>query len=105
MKTTYALGTSDDGYCLHCWTLGDCIDWLFYNQKNSYYYREITDYTIWKLKHPENLKLDFWMWGDCYLLNENWEIPDENDEIMEKWKIIKLTKSDLKFIKKHLPYK
>ena len=39
---------------------------------------------------------------DCYFLDENEEIADENDEILQKWKIIKLTKSDLKFIKKHL---
>ena len=45
------------------------------------------------------------MWWDCYLLNENNEIDDENDEILSKSKIINLTKNDLKFIKKHLSFK
>lgn len=44
------------------------------------------------------------MWGDCYFLDENGEIPDENDKILEKGKTINLKKSDLKFIKKHLSY-
>jgi hypothetical protein len=43
------------------------------------------------------------MGGDCYLLNEKEEIDDLNDEILTKWKIIRLKKSDLQFIKKHLP--
>ena len=102
MKTTYTLGTSDDGYCITIGTLGKCIDRLFY-EASECEYREITDYTILKLKHPENLTLDYGMGGDCYLLNENGEIPDENEEILAKWKIINLKKSDLKFIKKHLP--
>lgn len=103
MKTTYALGTSDDGYCITCWTLGKCIDWLFYNSK-TYNYRDIKDYSICKVKHPDNLTLDYWMGGDCYLLNENWEIDDKNDDILAKWKTINLKKSDLLFIKKHLSY-
>lgn len=102
MKTTYTIGTSDDWYCLTCWTLGKCIERLFNDLKNSDY-REINDYTICKVKHPDNLILDYDMAGDCYLLNENGEIPDENDEILEKGKTINLKKSDLKFIKKHLP--
>jgi hypothetical protein len=43
------------------------------------------------------------MWGDVYLLNESGEIDEKNDEILEKGKTINLKKSDLKFIKKHLP--
>ena len=104
MKTTYVLWTSDDGYCITCWTLGKCIERLFYSEKR-HDYREINDYSICKVKHPDNLTLDYGMAWDCYLLNENWEIDDENDEILEKGKLIKLTKSDLKLIKKHLPYK
>ena len=103
MKTTYTLGTSDDWYCLTCWTLGKCVERLFQDKKDSDY-REIEDYSIGKVKHPENLTLDYGMAGDCYLLNENWEIDEKNDEILEKWKIINLKKSDLKFIKKHLSY-
>lgn len=102
METTYAIGTSDDGYCLTCGTLGKCIERLFNDVKKTEY-REIKDYSICKVKHPENLTLDYGMWGDCYLLNESGEIPDENDEILEKGKTINLKKSDLKFIKKHLP--
>ena len=104
MKKTYVLWTSDDGYCITCGTLGKCIEWLFYSEKRCEY-REINDYSIYKIEHPEHLTPDYWMWGDFYLLNENGEIDDENDEILAKWKLIKLTKSDLKFIKKHLPYK
>ena len=103
MKTTYALGTSDDGYCIYCGSLGKCIDRLFYNVK-TYDYRNITEYSICKVKHPDNLTLDYWMSGDSYLLNENWEIDDENDNILSKWKIIRLNKSDLEFLKKHLSY-
>jgi len=104
MKTTYTLWTSDDGYCLTCWTLWKCIDRLFYEVKH-YDYRDIEEYSILKVKHPKNLTLDYWMdWG-CYLLNENWEIDDLNDEILSKWKIIRLKKSDLQFIKNHLSIK
>lgn len=102
MKTTYTLWTSDDWYCLTCWTIWKCIDRLFYEVKHCDY-RDIEEYSILKVKHPKNLTLDYWMdWG-CYLLNENWEIDDLNDEILSKWKIIRLKKSDLQFIKKHLP--
>ena len=104
MKTTYTLGTADDWYCITCGTLGKCIDWLFYNAKTCDY-RDIEDYSIAKVKHPDNLTLDYWMGGDCYLLNENNEIDDENDEILSKWVVLSLKKSDLKFIKKHLSYK
>lgn len=103
MKTTYSIGTSDDWYCLYCGTLGQCIDRLFYHVKNCDY-RKITEYCLFKVKHPERLTLDWWMWGDCYLLNEDGEIDDENDEILTNWKLIKLKKSDLEFIKKHLSY-
>ena len=102
MKTTYAIGTSDDWYCLYCWSLWKCIDRLFYNIKDREY-RVITDYSICKVKHPDNLKLDRGMAWDCYFLNEKEEIDDLNDEILAKWKIIRLKKSDLQFIKKHLP--
>lgn len=102
MKTSYSLGTSDDGYCITCGTLGKCIDRLFYDAKNCDY-REIKDYSIWKVKHPDNLILDYGMWGDCYLLNESGEIDERNDEILTKGKLVNLKKSDLKFIKKHLP--
>ena len=81
MKTTYTLGTSDDGYCLHCGTLGKCIDRLFYNVKQCDY-REITDYSIYKVKHPDSLTLDWGMGGDCYLLNEDGEIDENNDELL-----------------------
>lgn len=101
MKTTYTIGTSDDWYCLTCWTLGKCIERLFNDLKKSDY-REIEDYSICKVKHPDNLTLDYGMGGDCYLLNEDWEIDEKNDEILEKGKTINLKKSDLKFIKKHL---
>lgn len=104
MKKTYLLGTSDDWYCITCWTLWKCIEWLFYNFK-TYNYRELKDYSIVRVKHNDNLTLDYWMWWDCYLLNENDEIDDENDEILSKSKIINLTKNDLKFIKKHLSFK
>ena len=97
MKTTYSLGTADDGYCLTCGTLGKCIERLFNDLKNSDY-REINDYTICKVKHPDNLTLDCVWRGDCYLLNESGEIPHENDEILEKGKTINLKKSDLKFL-------
>lgn len=102
MKTTYIIGTADDGYCLTCGTLGKCIERLFYDLKN-HDYREINEYSIWKVKHPDNLTLDYGMTWDCYLLNENWEIDEKNDEILEKGKIVNLKRSDLKFIKKHLP--
>ena len=102
MKTTYTLWTSDDGYCLYCWTLGECIDRLFYEVKHCDY-RNIMEYTICKVRHPDNLTLDWWLAWDCYFLDENEEIADENDEILSKWKIIRLKKSDLQFIKKHLP--
>lgn len=103
MKTTYSIGTSDDGYCICCGTLGKCIDMLYYNAK-TYKYRKITEYSICKVKHPDSLTLDWGMGGECYLLNGDGEIDDKNDEILTKWKIIKLKKSDLKFIKKHLSY-
>lgn len=102
MKTTYTIGTADDGYCLTCWTLGKCIERLFYDVKDREY-REIQDYSIWKVKHPENLTLDYWMAGDCYFLDENWNIAENDDELLANGKIIRLKKSDLKFIKKHLP--
>lgn len=102
MKTTYTLGTWDDGYCITCWSLWKCIDRLFYNLK-TYNYRDIKDYSIAKVKHTEDLTLDYGMWGDCYLLNKDWEIDERNEEFLEKWKIINLKKSDLEFIKKHLP--
>lgn len=102
MKTTYVLGTADDGYCLTCGTLGKCIDRLFYSEK-SCEYRDIQDYSICKVKHPENLTPDYGMAGDFYLLNKDGEIDEKNEEILEKGKIIRLKKSDLKFIKKHLP--
>lgn len=60
------------------------------------------DYSIYKVKHPDNLTLDWGMGGDCYLLNEDWEIDEKNDELLAKWKIIELKKSDLYFIKNHL---
>ena len=101
MKTTYTIGTSDDWYCLTCWTLWKCIERLFNDLKKTDY-REIEDYSICKVKHPDNLTLDYGMGGDCYLLNEDWEIDEKNDEILEKGKTINLKKSDLKFIKKHL---
>lgn len=104
MKTTYTLGTSDDWYCITCGTLWKCIEWLFYDEKNCDY-REIWDYSIYKVKHPENLTLDFWMAWDCYLLDENWEIAENDDELLAKWKIVRLKKSDLEFIKKHLSFK
>ena len=104
MKTTYTLGTADDWYCITCGTLGKCIDWLFYNAKDCDY-RDIEDYSICKVKHPENLTLDWGMSWDCYLLNEIGEIDEANDEILSKWVILELKKSDLKFIKKHLSYK
>lgn len=104
MKTTYTLGTADDWYCITCGTLWKCIDWLFYNAKECDY-RDIEDYCIAKVKHPENLTLDHWMGWDCYLLNESGEIDEANDEILSKWVILELKKSDLKFIKKHLSYK
>lgn len=103
MKITYSLGTSDDWYCITCWTLWKCIECLFYNFK-TYNYRDLQDYSIVRVKHNNNLTLDYWMWWDCYLLNENNEIDDENDEILSKSKIINLTKNDLKFIKKHLSF-
>lgn len=102
MKTTYTIGTSDDGYCLTCGTLGKCIERLFDDVKKTEY-RETKDYSICKVKHPDNLILDYGMWGDVYLLNESGEIDEKNDEILEKGKTINLKKSDLKFIKKHLP--
>lgn len=102
MKTTYTIGTSDDWYCLYCWTLGQCINRLFYDIKDREY-REITDYSICKVKHPDNLTLDWGMAWDCYLLDENGEIAENDDELLAKWKIIRLKKSDLQFIKKHLP--
>lgn len=103
MKTTYTLGTSDDWYCIYCGTLGKCIEWLF-NDIKYREYRETTDYSICKVKHPDHLTLDRGMGGDCYLLNKEWEIDDLNDEILAKWKIIRLKKSDLQFIKKHLSF-
>lgn len=103
MKTTYTLGTADDWYCITCGTLWKCIDRLFYNAKDCEY-RDIEDYSIWKVKHPENLTLDYGMGGDCYLLNESGEIDEENDEILCKWKLVNLKKSDLYFIKKHLSH-
>ena len=102
MKTSYTLGTADDGYCITCWTLGKCIERLFYDEKNCEY-RNIEDYSIAKVRHPDNLTLDRWMAGDCYLINEKWEIDEKDDEILAKGKIIRLKKSDLKFMKKHLP--
>jgi hypothetical protein len=63
--------------------LGQCIDRLFYDIKDREY-REITDYSICKVKHPDNLTLDWGMGGDCYLLNEKEEIDDLNDEILTK---------------------
>lgn len=100
MKTTYTLGTSEDWYCLYCWSLGGCIDRLFYDAKT--YNRDLEDYCIVKVKHPESLTLDYGMTGDCYLLNGDGEIDNENDKILENAKIIDLKKPDLKFIKKHL---
>ena len=41
---------------------------------------------------------------DCYFLDENGEIAENDDELLEKWKIIRLKKSDLQFIRKHLPF-
>lgn len=104
MKTTYTLGTADDWYCITCGTLWKCIKRLFYNLKDCDY-RDIEDYSIGRVKHPENLTLDWWMSWDCYLLNESGEIDEKNDEILCKWKIIELRKSDLYFIKKHLFFK
>lgn len=104
MKTTYTLGTADDWYCITCGTLWKCIDRLFYNLK-TYNYRDMKDYTIVKVKHSEELTLDYGMWGDCYLLNKDWEIDEKNDEILSNWKIVNLKKSDLYFIKKHLSSK
>ena len=104
MKTTYSLWTSDDWYCLYCWTLWDCIDRLFYDLKRCNY-RDIMEYTIYKVKHPDNLTLDWWLWWDCYFLDENDEIAENDDELLEKWKMIRLKKSDLEFIKKHLSFK
>lgn len=103
MKTTYTIGTSYDGYCLYCGTLGKCIDRLFYDVKHCDY-RNITEYSIWKVKHPDNLTLDWGMAWDCYFLDENGEIAENDDELLGKWKIIRLKKSDLQFIKKHLPF-
>lgn len=100
MKTTYALGLWEDGYCLYCGTIGECVDRLFDDVKNCEY-REIGDYTILKIKHPANLTLDWGMSGDCYLLNDTGEIDEKNDEILEKWKIVKLKKTDLKFLYSH----
>lgn len=102
MKTTYVLWTSDDGYCITCGTLGKCINRLFYSEKNCEY-RGIEDYSICKVKHPKNLTPDYWLGGDFYLLNESGEIDEENEEILTNWKIVNLKKSDLYFIKKHLP--
>lgn len=102
MKTTYTLGNRDDWYCITCWSLWKCIDRLFYNLK-TYNYRDIKDYTIVRVKHPKNLTLDYGMGGDCYLLNKDNEIDEKNDDILSNSKIVNLKKSDLKFIKKHLP--
>ena len=103
MKITYILWTSDDWYCLYCGTLWKCIDRLFYNSK-TYNYRDITDYSIYKVKHRDDLTLDWGMAWDCYFLDENWEIPENDDELLSNWKLINLKKSDLEFIKKHLSF-
>lgn len=63
------------------------------------------EYSIYKVRHPDNLTLDWGMGGDCYLLNKDWEIDEKNDELLAKWKIIELKKSDLYFIKNHLSIK